>query len=54
MRDGLAQEGVKLDYAVFDPAKRVSGVYVHLTEACERILRIMLMKHLIYKLNHHS
>ncbi len=39
MRDGLAQEGVKLDYAIFNPAKRVSGVYVHLTEACERIFK---------------
>lgn len=39
VRDGLAQEGVQLDYAVFNPAKRVSGVYVHLTEACERIFK---------------
>ncbi len=39
VRDGLVEEGVKLDYAIFDPAKRVSGVYVHLTEACERIFK---------------
>ena len=39
VRDGLAQEGVNLDFAVFNPAKRVSGVYVHLTEACERIFK---------------
>ena len=35
-RQEITKEGVNLDYAVFDPAKRVSGVYVHLTENCER------------------
>ena len=33
----LKKEGVNLDYSVFVPEKRVSGVHVHLTEACERI-----------------
>ncbi|MFJ8237894.1 carbohydrate kinase [Ureibacillus sp. NPDC094379] len=33
----LRNEGVNLDYSVFVPEKRVSGVHVHLTEACERI-----------------
>ncbi|MEG0260143.1 MAG: PfkB family carbohydrate kinase, partial [Lysinibacillus sp.] len=28
VRDGLDTEGVNLDYAVIDAAKRVSGVYV--------------------------
>lgn len=32
-------EGVNLDYAVFVPEKRVSGVYVHLTEDGERIFK---------------
>ena len=35
-RQEIAKEGVNLDFAVFDPTKRVSGVYVHLTENCER------------------
>lgn len=35
-RQEILNEGVNLDYAVFDPTKRVSGVYVHLTENCER------------------
>ena len=35
-RQEIMKEGVNLDYAVFDPTKRVSGVYVHLTENCER------------------
>ncbi|HEY4624199.1 carbohydrate kinase [Solibacillus sp. FSL R7-0668] len=35
-RQEIMNEGVNLDYAVFDPTKRVSGVYVHLTENCER------------------
>lgn len=39
VRDELAKEGVNMDYAILDPAKRVSGVYVHLTEACERIFK---------------
>ena len=39
VRDELAKEGVSMDYAIYDPAKRVSGVYVHLTEACERIFK---------------
>lgn len=38
-RQEIAKEGVNLDYAVFDPAKRVSGVYVHLTENCERVFK---------------
>lgn len=37
VRDELAKEGVNMDYAIFTPEKRVSGVYVHLTEDCERI-----------------
>ena len=39
VRSELKKEGVNMDYAIFDPAKRVSGVYVHLTEACERIFK---------------
>lgn len=35
-REEIASEGVNMDFAIFDPAKRVSGVYVHLTENCER------------------
>lgn len=35
-RQEIINEGVNLDYAIFDPTKRVSGVYVHLTENCER------------------
>ncbi|WP_274308762.1 carbohydrate kinase family protein [Solibacillus daqui] len=35
-RQEIVKEGVNMDYAVFDPAKRVCGVYVHLTENCER------------------
>lgn len=38
-RDEILKEGVNLDYAIYDPAKRVSGVYVHLTENCERIFK---------------
>nr|WP_106782220.1 carbohydrate kinase [Lysinibacillus timonensis] len=39
VRAEIKKEGVNLDYAIFDPKKRVSGVYVHLTEACERIFK---------------
>lgn len=35
-REEIASEGVNMDFSIFDPAKRVSGVYVHLTENCER------------------
>lgn len=35
----IAKEGVNLDFAVFDAKKRVSGVYVHLTEKCERVFK---------------
>ncbi len=39
VRAELDKEGVNLDYAIFTPAKRVSGVYVHLTQDCERIFK---------------
>lgn len=39
VRKEIQNEGVNLDYAVFIPEKRVSGVYVHLTEQCERIFK---------------
>jgi len=39
VRAELKKEGVNLDYAIYDPQKRVSGVYVHLTEDCERIFK---------------
>lgn len=39
VRSELKKEGVNLDYAMYVPEKRVSGVYVHLTEACERIFK---------------
>ncbi len=39
VRDELNQEGVNMDYAIITPEKRVSGVYVHLTEECERIFK---------------
>lgn len=35
-RQEIAKEGVNMEYAIFDPIKRVSGVYVHLTETGER------------------
>lgn len=35
-REQITKEGVNLDYAIYDAKKRVSGVYVHLTENCER------------------
>ena len=35
-REEIKKEGVNLDYSVYVPEKRVSGVYVHLTENCER------------------
>ena len=38
-RQEILKEGVNLDYAIYDPTKRVSGVYVHLTENCERIFK---------------
>lgn len=38
-REEIKKEGVNLDYAVFVPEKRVSGVYVHLTENCERVFK---------------
>jgi len=39
VRDQLNQEGVNMDYAILTPEKRVSGVYVHLTQECERIFK---------------
>lgn len=39
VRDEIKKEGVNLQYAVNEPEKRVSGVYVHLTDACERIFK---------------
>lgn len=38
-REEIANEGVNLDYSLYVPEKRVSGVYVHLTENCERIFK---------------
>ncbi|MEK4227945.1 carbohydrate kinase family protein [Solibacillus sp. FSL H8-0538] len=38
-RTEIEKEGVNMDYSIFDPVKRVSGVYVHLTENCERIFK---------------
>lgn len=38
-RQEIAKEGVNLEYSIFDPVKRVSGVYVHLTENCERVFK---------------
>ena len=35
-RQEITKEGVNLDYSIFDPVKRVSGVYVHLKEDGER------------------
>lgn len=35
-REEILKEGVNLDYAIYDPTKRVSGVYVHLNENGER------------------
>ena len=37
VRDELQKEGVELSYAKIVPHKRVSGVYVHLTEENDRI-----------------
>lgn len=39
VRNEIANEGVNMDYAIFDATKRVSGVYVHLTENCERVFK---------------
>lgn len=39
VRHEIEQEGVNMEYAIFDPTKRVSGVYVHLTENCERVFK---------------
>lgn len=39
VRQEIKKEGVNLDYSVFVPEKRVSGVYVHLTESRERIFK---------------
>ncbi|RHW32781.1 carbohydrate kinase [Lysinibacillus yapensis] len=39
VRAELEREGVGMDYAILAPEKRVSGVYVHLTEDCERIFK---------------
>jgi fructokinase len=37
VREELRKEGVDLSYAKFEPNKRISGVYVHLTEDNDRI-----------------
>lgn len=37
VRQAIEQEGVNMDYAIFHPQKRVSGVYVHLTADGERM-----------------
>lgn len=39
VRAELNKEGVNLDYSILLPEKRVSGVYVHLTQECERIFK---------------
>ncbi|WP_431028680.1 carbohydrate kinase family protein [Lysinibacillus sp. LZ02] len=39
VRQEIKNEGVNLDYAVFVPEKRVSGVYVHLKEDGERVFK---------------
>ncbi|MDN4494690.1 carbohydrate kinase family protein [Ureibacillus aquaedulcis] len=39
VRDELRTEGVNMDFAIITPEKRVCGVYVHLTEQCERIFK---------------
>ncbi|WP_420799112.1 carbohydrate kinase family protein [Metasolibacillus meyeri] len=39
VRNEIINEGVNLDYAVYVPEKRVSGVYVHLTSNGERIFK---------------
>lgn len=36
VRDELAKEGVDTTFSCYEPAKRISGVYVHLTENGER------------------
>jgi fructokinase len=38
-RQQITNEGVNLDFSIFDPVKRVSGVYVHLKENGEREFR---------------
>lgn len=38
-RQEIKREGVNLEYSIFDPVKRVSGVYVHLKENGEREFR---------------
>ena len=35
-RQEIQGEGVSMEYSIFDPVKRVSGVYVHLKENGER------------------
>ena len=35
----IQKEGVVMDYSIVVPEKRVSGVYVHLTQECERIFK---------------
>ena len=35
----IQKEGVMMDYSIVVPEKRVSGVYVHLTQECERIFK---------------
>lgn len=39
VRQEIKKEGVNMDYAVFVPEKRVSGVYIHLKEDGERIFK---------------
>lgn len=39
VRSEISKEGVNIDYSIIVPEKRVSGVYVHLTEECERVFK---------------
>ncbi|SOC23144.1 fructokinase [Ureibacillus xyleni] len=39
VRAEISNEGVNIDYSIIVPEKRVSGVYVHLTEECERVFK---------------
>lgn len=39
VRSEIIKEGVNLNYSIYAPEKRVSGVYVHLTEDNERIFK---------------
>ncbi|PKC52121.1 hypothetical protein RhiirA1_482226, partial [Rhizophagus irregularis] len=39
VRSEIIKEGENLNYSIYAPEKRVSGVYVHLTEDNERIFK---------------